>query len=555
MDDPGIPTLVGRFLSGRHLWRERKTDCTFRRRGTKPLDAKDRPPPFWEYWPEWYRLAYRLSAIALVIGWFIYGLLPVISFTGCCAALVATGKSRKLYDAIRVDNSVVRPLWKGLITMGVYGSGDRYSDYLTLPNDYDRDKKATVVLRLPDYFESTDDQKKRVARFVIRKLGGQWDAHWSDKGTTILRLTHTPQPPSKFPFSQALRIIRGLKDGQLFIGLGSRGEPIIIDLDKETPHLAITAGTGAGKSSLIALIVIQIIAWGARIFAIDPKMVSFNPVKHLPHIDIIRNVADQWDVIAMFRAEMDRRYDVLNEDENATFTRWVLILEEQNAFYGDSTDYWEATRQRGEPARPRVYRDIGAVLNKGRQCHMNVISVYQRASANVCGGGDVRSQYGYFLLGRYKKAEWKMFIDIWPWQSPSRIPGRFTFYNGEDYGPVQVAYPFVPDVKTPVLLEEATDYAVSSCPSTPTAAPLVPVQRQTDGTEVANAQTPMRDMTLREAHAAGILTGNLDAIRKDIGRNKWPNPTDTSGVSHRYSAADLVALEAKRTGKQEVSVP
>jgi DNA translocase FtsK/SpoIIIE-like protein len=536
-----------RFFMGRHLRRDRRTNCTFRSRGTKPLDPKDRPPPFFEYWPEWYRLAYRLAAIALAIGWVFYGLIPTVSFSGCCAALVVGTKSRKLYDAARVDNKVVRPLWKGLIAMGVFDQHAKHSDFLSLPRDYGRDKNTVITLRFPDHFESSDQEKTRITRFVSRKLGGNWDAKWTDKGTTILRLTHTPEPPARFPFSQALRIIRTLDEGQLFVGLGERGQPIIVDMDKETPHVAISAGTGAGKSSLIALIIIQILAWGAQIFAIDPKRVSFNPVRHLPNIQIIRNVADQWDAIAMVRAEMDRRYEILDQDENATFPRWVLILEEQNAFYTDSTDYWEVIRQRGEPARPRVYRDISAILNKGRQAHVNVISIYQRASANVCGGGDVRSQYGYFLLGRYKKAEWKMFVDIWPWIAPSKVPGRFTYYDGDEYGKVQAAYPFMPDVKVPTLLEEATDYVTSRVSTSGNAAVLVPAQRDSDGTTEANAATPLRDLTLREAHDQGIVTGNFESIQRASRRNNFPKPSDTSGVSHRYSVADLVAWEANRT--------
>jgi len=554
-ESPGGFTLLFRFVAGRHLWRDRRTDCTFLRRGTKPLDPKDRPPPFWEHWPEWYRAAYRLSGIALLISWVIYGLVPVLSVSSCCALLVAGTRSRALYDHIRTDQQVIGPLWKGLISMGVYPRNAKSRDYLTIPPDYRRNKDAQVTLRLPDDFEGEESQKKRVSRFVMRKLGGEWDTKWSEVGNTVLRLTHTPQAPRSYPFAQAYRVMKGLKDGQLLLGLNSRSKPVIIDLDKETPHVALSVGTGGGKSATLAFLIIQILAWGAEVFAIDPKRISLNPVKHLPGITIIRDIESQWDQIALFRAEMEKRYQILDENPDAVFPRWVLIVEESNTFYIDSVDYWATIRGRGEPAQPRVYRDLNASLNKGRQCRMNVISVFQRAEAAVCGGGAARSQYGYFLLGRYKKAEWKMFVDIWPWLSPQRVPGRMAYYDGEEYGYVQIGYAFDPDIKAPTLVEDATRFVLDRRPVS--AASFVPVQRSqpSDGTELVNTSTPLRDLTLREAHDQGVLTGNLEAIRKDVQRNGWPKPTDTSGVSHRYSAADLVALEAKRTSNREVSVP
>lgn len=549
MNDPSYLTLVFRFFAGRKLWGERRTNRTFLKRGTKQLHPNDRPPPRWEYWPEWWSLAIRLSLVTFTLASLIYGLTMTVSFTGCCAALVGATKSRRLYDTLRTDAKVVRPLWAGLLAMGVYDPQAKSVDYLTLPPDYKRNKKTIVLLRLPDHFEGTADSKKRVAGYVKRKLGGEWDARWTDVGTPVLRLAHTPQPPKSFPFSDALRIIKGLKEGQLFIGLGARGEPIIIDLDKETPHVALSVGTGGGKSSTLALIIIQILAWGAYVFGIDPKRISLNPVKHLPGITIIRDIESQWDEIARFRAEMERRYEVLDRDESASFARWVLIIEESNTFYLDSVDYWETIRQRGEPAKPRVYRDMNAILNKGRQCQMNVISVFQRAEAAVCGGGAARSQYGYFLLGRYKKAEWKMFVDIWPWLAPSREAGRMSYYDGENYGTVQVAYPMVAGIKTPTLLEEATRYVLNTRPASMPLVAELPTPRGGDGTELVNATASLRPVTLRQAVDSGYVTGNLGTIQKASQRNTFPKPVDKEGVSYRYSVADLVEWEASRTAQ------
>ncbi|MGH7744250.1 MAG: FtsK/SpoIIIE domain-containing protein [Candidatus Dormibacteria bacterium] len=539
-----------RFFAGRELNGVQKTDRTFLARGTKLLHPHARKPKRWSYWPEWIILSIRLNVLIFLVGC-VWSLTITLTATGSMLFVVTGLKSKKLVNGFLLDRNIATPLWEALLAHGIRFPGDtRIDDWLTLPTNYRTDKKAHVKLKLPTYWSGDAKEKETLFRLVSRKIGGQWDAHWQDSGQPFLDLTHKPEPPKFVSFLESLKYIKRLKDGQLFVGLGSRGEPIVIDLDKECPHVLITCGTGGGKTATLAFLIVQILAWGAHVFGIDPKRISLNCTKDLPGITIIRDIEAQWDEIARFRAEMERRYKILDDDPATVFPRWVLVMEESNTFHIDSVDYWEDIRQRGDPAKPRVYRDINAILNKGRQCHMNVLSVFQRAEAAVTGGGTARSQYGTFLMARYKKPEWKMFVDLWPWLAPSKVHGRMAIYDGDSYRYVQVGCVFDLAIETPTLVPEAVDYVLSTRPAS-VPVPRLPSTGRTDGTELVNeSSTPI---TLRDACEGpdAILSTTLTNAQRAVSRDKtFPKDVGKQGQALVYSRATLLLWEEQRNANQ-----
>ena len=69
----GTVRLIFRFVSGRPMRGDRKTDAEFFKAGTRQLYRNDRTPGRWSYLPEWRRAAIRLSvllvAVALLWWW------------------------------------------------------------------------------------------------------------------------------------------------------------------------------------------------------------------------------------------------------------------------------------------------------------------------------------------------------------------------------------------------------------------------------------------------------------------------------------------------------
>lgn len=541
-----------RFCSGRPLDGRRRTDATFLRGGTVQFHHHDRVGR-WSYLPEWKRAGIRLGSVTvltlLVILYLVSPLLALLVVGTAITGGLAWG-GYLMYRAarhMRVQRGIVRPLHRALAHRGV-----QYPSWITVPGDYATNRAAEVTIRLPDYWPGDDESRKYLLGIVTRKIGGEWDPHWTDQGKPSLRLTHTPVPPGKVAFVDVLDAIRQLPPGRVLLGLGSRSEHVIIDFDAETPHVAMNIGTGGGKSATLALLIVQLLAQGATVEAVDPKRVSLNPLRGLPGLTIHRDIEQQWDAIAMVRAEMEQRYERLDSDDNAVFPRLVLVIEEANTFRIDSEDYWTTTRKSGEPKEPRVYRDLNAILNKGRQANVNVITVFQRMDARTAGGGAARDQYGFKILGRFSPQAWKILVDTYPRPKSSKHRGRAIVADGGDHRTVQTAYALADPQH---LVPEAWDYALSGSRAIPMPGQHVPVsQVSQDGTEQVNRAGTVPGVGLSAAVESGVLSLTLAAVRKARLRDpEFPAPTGQDGPEHLYDPAELRRWQANRPRAQQLT--
>ena len=586
--------LLFRFLAGRPLDGIHRTDATFLRRATRDLTPRGRASR-WHHQEGWKRGAWRVGTAAVIAG-ILYGL--AADQTATAIGLIIAGIAGSAFGIWRGRLSLLNrshhrklvvPLYQTstLITgqSVVFGRshGDNHKKYIHVPRDYRTDDKARIHFLVPETWEAQPGQQARLRTLITQRLGGDWDM--IPKLTEYppsIEFVKSPAPPDKVTFADIKPALEKGSLNVIILGIGTRDKIISINLDSESPHIAISMGTGGGKTSLIRLIVAYLIRHGCeRIDIIDPKRVSHNWAKGIPGVYIHRTMAKQIEAIHNFRLRMESRYDALDTDDILTFPRHVLIIEEQNSWMGYAQTYWADYRRELEPAergkiptKNPAIADLGFCLFQGRQANMNIFSIYQRQSAAASGGGDLRENYGALLAARMKPQTWKILTGSSqiPKEARSRINGRGIFVLGDEYHPVQFAYlreakekdwSGIPRER---WADEAYEYAMSGVraradrsgqdtePGSPVTVPEPASLPDMPGSREIDSDEPV---TLREAADAGIVPLRYAAFRKARQRaerdGSFP-PGIPGSAGTVYKPSDLRAWFATR-GRARSAVP
>jgi hypothetical protein len=538
---------LARFAAGRPMDGVRRTNATFLRRADTDLTSHKRSA-HWHWLPGWHRAAWRIGTTAGALG-FAYGYVTARTATlaaglaAAITALILTG----IWGHLRIrdwhlDRKIGRPLFMTAAMITGHDLTDNHRKHLSIPRNYAKDPKARIVLKLPYTFEGKAQDTKRLHDLVMRRLGGEWDMmpHFSAH-PPHLEFFPSPAPPGSVSFADILPYLEKSDSNSVVLGIGTHAALASINLDSESPHVAVTMGTGGGKSSLLRLIVAQLIRHGVqRIDIIDPKRISHDWARNIPGVYIHRSMAEQIKAVHAFRTEMELRYDTLEQESRAglpltEFPRHVLIIEEQNSWINYARQYWKDYRnelssaERGRvPADPPVIGDLGFILFQGRQSRMNVFSVFQRMSAAASGGGDMRENYYAKLLARFSPQTWKILVGTTPVPRSSKINGRAKFVLGEDDKWIQLAF---------ITEREAQEYAA-----------LGNVLAETGPDDSPDPDDPV---TLREAADANVIPLSYAALRRARNRDAARFPTAVaSAAGNAYRPSDLRAWYESRPGRR-----
>lgn len=552
-----LGVYLWRFASGQQMSGARHTNATFRYRATRDLTDHGRASR-WAHKPGYHRALWRMGAtvitVAILYGFIVNEPITADSLLGALAGLVIGGAVRARYVVARARHHkrLVRPLYEtatmitGASTVHAHAHGDDHKRYLTIPRNYRNNPDARIRLTVPPTWEGRSPDVKRINDLFAKRLGGQWDiAHVATAYPPYVELRPSPSPPGKLSFTDIKRALDAGNQNRLIIGVGTHDSIIDIDLDSDAPHVALSMGTGGGKSSLLRLIVAYLIHHGVeRVDIIDPKRVSHNWAKGIPGVFIHRTMAEQMLALSEFRKRMEVRYTELEQDDTRLFPRHVLVIEEQNSWMDYAKTYWEDYRaeldsaERGRtPKRNPAIGDLAYALFQGRQARMNIISVFQSMSASAAGGRDMRENYGAKILARYTGQTWKMLVGTSPVPRSSRIPGRGRYALGDSDAEVQFAF---------ITEDEAIAYALAGVPvSARAGSPLMTVSA--DG---AGSDEPASAMSLREMCDAGIIPMRYSTAKRARTRagSEFPQGEPTP-VGTLYSPAAVLAWHASRKGK------
>ncbi|MFD4371074.1 pRL2-11 [Streptomyces sp. NPDC058486] len=551
LDD--LAAVAGRFFAGRDLDGVRRTDATFLRPGRRIVaKALDAPVRRSSYRAGWQRLTVRAAALAAAAGG-TYGYLhhpeaitQALTY-GSPATLLATAVGgavlrMKGRERRELMGEWVEPLHQALT--GPLGISEHTApaSYLHVPAEF-TDDDAEIRIDLPLHLRFDRDQ---VAELVMQKLALQnasftWRVAGRDPHL-IVKKKHRP-PTSLGLDDPGIRdLLASVPESAPLIGLGAGRKKVSVDLDHDSPHVLISAGTGGGKSTILRSIACQFLHNGAQAHILDFKRISHTWARGIPGVHYSRDIADIHDALVALGAEGHRRIryaeqlgdDVLAAEPDLVGPRIVILLEEINATMAQLRRHWERTRGNADPKASPALDALAEILFMGRQVRLHVLLVAQSATARALGGPEMRENFSTRILVRYTLNAWKMLVpEVTPAPKPTRHPGRVQVVLGGTARETQVLN---------LSETEARAWAMSGAPGT--RPPLTLTKDSPDGDPsdpATSEQTTEAEELIGLRAAQQQLDGTTLAALRWARRNdpEFPHPAGRAGTEYLYRPTDL----------------
>lgn len=552
----GMAPLIFRWLTGHALDGEHRTDAGWLIAGTRVFTKTGRASR-WAHKPRAYRAAIRgggtVAALAALGGLAVAPALTAAALIGAGVALGALGAWRA-YTAVRMWAHVrrwVRPLHLALGRALGTPLGIAPRSWLDVPRDYAGREGAQITVRLPEGFNNTGEDSKRVVREIVAtKLALENpSANWHLAGRSpSVTFTVAVPPPPRVSYAEVRELAAAAKPAAPLAGLGRGRKPVYVDFDQDSPHAIFSMSSGTGKSVVLRTLVAQELARGAVALVLDIKRLSHAWARGLPNVRYCRDIAEIHEALLWLGAETDKRNRIADEgadiDGNTDHVdvgpRIIVLAEELNATSVRLASYWRQIKEKEDPNSSPAIEALGDVFFMGRQVKVNILAVAQMFTARTVGGPEARENAGVRILGGYTLNNWRMLVpEIWPAPKKSRVKGRVQICIAGTAHETQIAF-FTP--------AEARELATSGTVA------LFPAQTQ--GSDAESTAAPVRlhvartapPIGLRQAVAEGIVPIGLEAIRKARTRDpEFPAPrAEGDGGEQLYDRDELTAWARNR---------
>jgi hypothetical protein len=393
----------------------------------------------------------------------------------------------------------------------------------------------------------TPDQEQIIRSIIEKKLpAGELVSSFNHVGRHVTaRWTVRKRPPSEVRYADLAARFDHLTEPEFFVGLGADARRVTISLDDDAPHIALSAGSGAGKSVLAALVGVQVLARGGSVVILDRKG-SHRWARDLAGVDYCTRPEQMHNALLRLAAMADQRNsDAFHEDEGWNpGPRVLVIAEELNATMSQIRAWWEEERDTGEPRIPPAVRAFRELLFMGRSAKINVLAVAQMLTALTTGGPETRENFGVRCLARYTKNNWQMLVDGVGMPRPSRTLGRWQIVVQGTATETQVCYLKPAEAK----LFVAKYRGVPVSPVTGGSPLMASDQELSPGHAPGGDITdPLSELvTLRAAVERGAVPWGFDAAKKRLQRARAaeravvPAPAGRSGQADLYRVGDLI---------------
>lgn len=525
-----LPRVLFRFFSGRPLDGVRRTDAIFMRPGKRSMDPSGYASK-WSLLAGYQRLVFRLLGLYVlgVAGWTLVApvtWVQVLLFHALWVGVLgsvpfaivwvrAFGLTVRVPDIrVRRTQHGVRVRMEGWTSWTIQGRRSWVRTYVRpvaaaadhvlgtshhkreapkwvyVPRDFRNADGGSVVLQLPAHFHGADEgTKRRLVSAVGSRLGlRDPSVSWELEGDRPrVLISSPPVPPSFVSFADVEDRLGSLSEYSFLLGLAARSQVLTADLTGDSPHIAVSAGSGAGKSEMLKVLIMQALRRGWGVIILDWKEVSQEWADGLPGVVYVRDIAAIHDMCIRLGEEVDIRKALYRQDKTMPGKAKVMVVAEEMNITADLLmAYWQDLRATAEPEERRTMpvkspamRGLQAVNFGGRQFQMFMVFVAQRFSARVTNGNaDLRESFQTRLLARGSGQTQKMLApQIKPFPKMGVTPGLWCAVIGQEAVVYQA--PLITD-------DEARAFSLGGQdnPTSPLAGawrPSVPSQRIVDG--------------------------------------------------------------------------
>jgi hypothetical protein len=382
----------------------------------------------------------------------------------------------------------------------------------------------------------TVEQRQHISAVVAAKIpAGELVEAWDQVGARVTATwTVRRRPPSRVGYADLAARLDRLAEWEFFIGLGVGGRPVVISLRDDSPHIACSAGSGAGKSVLAQLVAVQVLARGGRVVILDLKG-SHRWALNQPGVDYCTRPGQMHDALIRLAALADQRNAaaMYEEEDWDPGARVLVIAEELNATFTRLKDYWAETREKSDPKTSPAVKAFRNLLFMGRSAKVNVFAVAQMLTAQTTGGPESRENFGVRALARYTVNAWKMLVPEASMPRASRTLGRWQIVVGGTAVECQVCYLSAPEARLLVA-----KYAGVHMPADTLDGRLTRKVHM-------DVDTPA-PLTLQDSIDEGICPWALPAVQKRLQRariagREVPTPVGKRQRADLYDRAALIA--------------
>ncbi|MFD4263786.1 hypothetical protein ACFWR9_40845 [Streptomyces sp. NPDC058534] len=417
----------------------------------------------WHCWPYaargLARLAMTAAALGLLVpawrGWTLAGL--------ALAAGTAVVLAHRHRPKPPGDDVVYGPrLWVILRDDLNLPDDEPRENWLLLPERLGADG-ARIALRLPWTFRGSELERQQVTELINSRLPGDWVGRYSFTGETFTAVyTHKPppKPPAPEPecpegvgfFDEDIQeAIANCKKGEIVVGKDTFGNIVIKEMgDGETPHWALSVGTGGGKSAFCQMVIAQLVAQGYYIFAADVKRVSVSNYIGVVGCYIYNdpmNPQDMRNGVQWFVDEISARSAISEADPTAEFPGILCLIEEANEFADVSREWWDDNRKTKDDedgpkdrAADPIWGTVASGARLGRHVHGNILAVFQDLRDQALGGKGLRNLFRLKFMGNFSVNSWNNVIGTKPVPDSIDKAGRMMIVEGNSQNWVQTLY-------------------------------------------------------------------------------------------------------------------